>query len=39
MVAMTGLQVGNAGLVSGDLYIDTAANILTAGDWVVGMKV
>ena len=32
------LQVGNAGLVSGDTYKDTAANILAAGDYIVGMK-
>ena len=32
------LPTGNAGLVSGDMYKDTAANILVAGDFVVGMK-
>lgn len=33
------LQTGNAGLASGDLYVDTAANILANGDRVVGRKV
>lgn len=33
------LQTGNAGLVTGDLYVDTAANILANGDVVVGRKV
>lgn len=33
------LQTGNAGLSSGDLYVDTAANILANGDLVVGRKV
>lgn len=33
------LQVGNASLASGDLYKDTAANILANGDYVIGMKV
>lgn len=37
-ISMVGLQVGNAGLSSGDLYKDTAANILANGDYVVGMK-
>ena len=31
-------QIGNAGLSSGDVYVDTAANILANGDYVVGMK-
>jgi len=35
----TTLQTGNAGLVTGDLYLDTAANILANGDNVVGSKV
>lgn len=34
-----GLQVGNVGLLSGDLYVDSAANILANGDLVVGRKV
>lgn len=38
-VAMAGLQTGNAGLSTGDLYVDTAANILANGDRVVGRKV
>lgn len=33
------VQVGNAGLSSGDLYFDTAANILANGDLVCGRKV
>lgn len=33
------IQTGNIGLVSGDLYVDTAANILANGDRVVGRKV
>ena len=32
-------QVGNAGLVSGDCYFDTAANILANGDLIMGRKV
>lgn len=32
------LPVGNAGLAAGDLFKDTAANILAAGDYIVGMK-
>jgi len=31
-------QIGNAGLSSGDIYVDTAANILAAGDYVMAMK-
>lgn len=38
-VAMASLQVGNAGLVAGDLYVDTAANILVNADLVVARKV
>lgn len=38
-VAMPGLQVGNAGLVSGDLYVDTAANVLLNGDLLLARKV
>lgn len=38
-VSMASLQIGNAGLSTDDLYKDTAANILSAGDYVVGMKV
>jgi hypothetical protein len=33
------LQTGNAGLSTGDIYVDTAANILANGDKVVGWKV
>lgn len=33
------LQTGNSGLASGDLYVDTAANILANSDKVVGWKV
>lgn len=33
------LQTGNAGLATGDMYIDTAANILANGDKVIGWKV
>lgn len=39
LIKAPGLQVGNAGLASGDLYVDTAANILANGDLVVGRKV
>lgn len=38
LISMPELQTGNAGLTSGDLYKDTAANILAASDYVVGMK-
>jgi hypothetical protein len=38
-VNMASLPTGNAGLASGDLYVDTAANILANGDLVVGRKV
>lgn len=34
-----GLQVGDAGLATGDLYVDTAANILANGDNIVARKV
>jgi hypothetical protein len=37
-VSMPAIQVGSAGLSAGDLYKDTAANILASGDYVVGMK-
>lgn len=37
-IGMASLPVGNAGLVTGDLYQDTAANILANGDLVVGIK-
>ena len=37
--AWGGLQTGNAGLASGDLYVDTAANILANGDVIIGRKV
>lgn len=32
------VQTGNAGLSAGDLYKDTAANILANTDYVIGMK-
>ena len=32
------LQVGNATLASGDLYADTAANILASGDLIIARK-
>lgn len=32
------LQTGNAGLVTGETYKDTAANILANGDYVMGIK-
>lgn len=38
-ISLPTLQVGNAGLSSGDLYVDLAANILANGDFVVGRKV
>jgi hypothetical protein len=37
-VSFTGLQTGNAGLASGDLYKDSAANILANGDLIVARK-
>ena len=33
------LQTGNTGLATGDLYVDTAANILANGDLIVARKV
>lgn len=39
IISAPNLQTGNAGLVSGDLYVDTAAAILANGDKVVGRKV
>lgn len=33
------LPISNAGLLTGDFYVDTAANILANGDKVVGWKV
>jgi len=38
-IAMLSLQTGNAGLASGDLYVDTAANILANADLIVARKV
>ena len=38
-IKLPGLQTGNAGLVTGETYIDTAANILANGDKTVGIKV
>jgi hypothetical protein len=38
-ISMPLVQTGNAGLVTGDLYFDTAANILGNGDLVCGRKV
>jgi hypothetical protein len=38
VVSMPVTQIGNGGLSAGDLYKDTAANILANGDFVVGMK-
>lgn len=38
-VNLQSIPIGNAGLVAGDLYKDTAANILANGDYVVGIKV
>lgn len=37
-VSMTALPTSNAGLSTGDLYVETAANILANGDLVVGWK-
>jgi hypothetical protein len=39
VITMEGSQVGNVGLVSGDTYFDTAANILANGDLIMGRKV
>lgn len=33
------VQVGNAGVISGQVYFDTAANILANGDLIMGRKV
>lgn len=38
-ISAPALPVGNAGLSSGDLYVDTAANILANGDKIVARKV
>lgn len=38
-INLVNLPVGNAGLSTGDMYVDTAANILANGDKVVGWKV
>lgn len=38
-IEMPNVQVGNAGLSAGDIYFDTAANILANGDLVCGRKV
>jgi hypothetical protein len=38
-VNMANLPTSNAGLATGDMYVDTAANILSNGDLVVGWKV
>lgn len=38
-VSMTALPTSNAGLSTGDLYIDTSANITANGDKFVGWKV
>lgn len=38
-INMAGLQIGDAGLSAGDLYVDTSANILANGDLVVARKV
>ncbi len=38
-ISMSALPTSNTGLSTGDLYIDTAANILANGDKVVGIKV
>lgn len=37
-IAMPGIQTGDAGLAAGDLYVDTAANILANGDLVLARK-
>lgn len=38
-IGMQSLPSSNAGLLTGDLYVDTAANILANGDKIVGWKV
>lgn len=38
-IGMASLPTSNTGLSTGDLYVDTAANILANGDKVVGWKV
>lgn len=38
-ITMANLAVSNTGLSSGDIYADTAANILSNGDLVLGIKV
>ncbi len=37
-LAIPAVQVGNAGLVSGETYFDTAANILANGDKILARK-
>jgi len=39
VLAMSGSQVGNVGLSSGDTYFDTASNILSNGDLILARKV
>lgn len=39
IIDMANLQTGNAGLTTGQLYVDLSANILSNGDLVVGRKV
>jgi hypothetical protein len=39
VVNMDDLPVGNGGVSSGELYVDTAANVLLNGDYVVARKV
>lgn len=39
LVSMPSLPTSDVGLATGDLYVDTAANILANGDKVVGWKV
>jgi hypothetical protein len=38
-LGLPNVQTGNAGLLSGECYFDTAANILANGDLVMGRKV
>lgn len=38
LISAPGLQTGNAGLSTGDLYIDTSANITANGDYFIASK-
>jgi hypothetical protein len=37
-INVANMQISDSGLVSGDLYMDTAANVLSNGDLVLAVK-